>query len=113
MYKYTCSCGVNITYIGYSAQHLVRRAKEHISDCKSNKSAIKTHILNCNICIDETLKFQLDRFSVMCSNAYEAQIHEALLIKKQNPIINKQIYANWASFLLSVYQCFFKCAVIF
>ena len=49
----------------------------------------------------------------MRDNAYEAKIHEALQIKKQNPTINKQMYANGASFLLSVFQCFFKCAVIF
>ena len=42
VYKYTCSRDVNVTYIGYSAQHLITRAKEHISDSKSNKSAIKT-----------------------------------------------------------------------
>ena len=49
----------------------------------------------------------------MRNNAYEAKMYEALLIKKQNPTINKQIYANGASFLLSMYQCFLKCAVIF
>ena len=56
----------------------------------------------------------------MRNNAYEAKIHKALLIKKQNPTINKQIYANGASFLLSVYVCmfikslcFFECEVIF
>ena len=43
----------------------------------------------------------------MRNNAYEAKIHEALLIKKQNPTINKEIYANGASFSMSVYQCFF------
>ena len=49
----------------------------------------------------------------MRNNAYEAKMHEALLIKKQNPTINKPIYANRTSFLLNVYQCFFECAVIF
>ena len=112
MYKYTCSRDVNVTYVGYSARHLVR-AKKHISDCKSNKSETKNHILNCNSCLDENPKFQLDRFSVMCKNAYEAKIHEALQIKTPNPTINKQIYANGASFLLGVYQCFFVCAVMF
>ena len=38
-----------------------------------------------------------------CNSAYEAKINQALLIKKQNPTINKQMYANGASFLLSVY----------
>ena len=105
VYQYTCSRNVNITYIGYSAQHLITRAKEHISDCKSNKRAIKNHISNCNSCLEKNRKFQLDRISVTrkCNSAYEAKIHEALLIKKQNPVIKKQMYANGASFLLSVY----------
>ena len=67
MYKYTCSRDVNIpvTYVGYSARHLITRAKEHISDCKPNKKAVKNHILNCNTCLDENPKFQLDWFSIM------------------------------------------------
>ena len=64
VFKYTCSRDVNVTYIGYSARHLITTAKEHISDCKSNKSAIKNHILNCNSCLEKNRKFQLDRFSV-------------------------------------------------
>ena len=76
-----------------------------VSDCKSNNCAVKNHILNCNSCLDENPKFQLDLFSIMhqCNSAYEAKINQALLIKKQNPTINKQMYANGASFLLSVY----------
>ena len=101
---------MSVTYVGYSARLLITRAKEHISDCKSNKSVIKNHILNCNNCLDEDPKFQVDQFSIMrkCNSAYEAKIHEALLIKKQNPTINKQMYANGTSFLLSVYYFFFE-----
>ena len=62
---------------GYSARHLVKRAKEHISDCKSNKSASKNQILNCNSCLDENPKFQLDRFILMPNNAYEAKMLKA------------------------------------
>ena len=95
VYKYTCSRDVNVTYVpvGYSARHWITRAKEHISDCKSNKTVIKNHILNCNSCLNENSKFKLDRFSIMrkSNSAYEAKIHEALLIKKQNPTINKQL----------------------
>ena len=60
---------------------------------------------NCNSCLDENSKFQLDRFSIMrkCNSAYEAKMHDALLIKKQNSTINKQMHANGISFLLSVY----------
>ena len=46
-----------------------------------------------------------------CNDANEAKMHEALLIKKQNPTVNKQMYANGAFFLFSVH--FLKCALIF
>ena len=94
--KYTSLCDVNVTYIGYSDRHLITRAKEHISDFKSNKNSIKNRILNCNSCLDKNPKFQLDRFSVMrkCKSVYEWKIHEAILIKKQNLTINKQIKSN-------------------
>ena len=34
---------------------------------------------------------------------YEAKIHEALLIKRHSPSLNKQCYASGASFLLNIY----------
>ena len=34
---------------------------------------------------------------------YETKIQEALLIKKLNPKVNKQLYAKGASFLLSIF----------
>ena len=34
----------NLHTVGYSARHLITKAKEHTSDCKSSKRAIKDHI---------------------------------------------------------------------
>ena len=34
---------------------------------------------------------------------YETKIQEALLIKKLNPKVNKQLYSKGASFLLSIF----------
>ena len=38
-----------------------------------------------------------------CQTSYEAKIHEALVIKRSNPVLNKQLYANGASFLLNLF----------
>ena len=45
------------------------------------------------------------RFSVIkkCSSDYDCKIHEALLIKKHQPKLNKQLYENGSSFLLQLF----------
>ena len=43
---------MNLTYYGMSTLHLITRVREHL-DCNSiQRSAIKDHILSCNICSD-------------------------------------------------------------
>ena len=104
VYKFTRSRDVSTTYTGTSSRHMSVRIKEHLSDSASNKSAVKEHIQNCSSCSQEQ-KQDLNSFTVIrkCNTAYEAKIQEALLIKKQNPKLNKQLYANGASFLLNIY----------
>ena len=38
-----------------------------------------------------------------CQTSYEAKIHEAFVIKRSNPVLNKQLYANEVPFLLNVF----------
>ena len=47
----------------------------------------------------------IHRFSVIkkCFSDYDCKIHEALLIKKPQPILNKQLYENGSSFLLQLF----------
>ena len=42
-----------------------------------------------------------------CNSAYDAKIHEALPIKKQNPTINKQMYANGTFFFIECVSILF------
>ena len=44
VYKFTCSCDTNLTYIGMSSRHLITRVKEHLNLVDLRKSAIKDHI---------------------------------------------------------------------
>ena len=46
VFKFTCSCDTNLTYIGMSSRHLITRVKEHLNLADSRKSAIKDHILS-------------------------------------------------------------------
>ena len=47
----------------------------------------------------------IHRFNVIikCSLDYDCKIHEALLIKKHQPKLNKQLYENGSSFLLQLF----------
>ena len=38
-----------------------------------------------------------------CNTGFEAKIQEALLIKKFNPTLNRQLYSCGSSFLLNAY----------
>ena len=100
VYKFTCLCDTNLTYIGMS---LITRVKEHLNLADSRKSAIKDHMLSCPIC--SNLQYNINSFTILkkCNLDYEAKIHEALLIKPHTPSINKLCYASGALFLLNIY----------
>ena len=102
-YKFICSFDVNVTYIGTSSRHLSIRAGEHLNVSGSGKSAIKDHIRKCSSC--KTQPNNMKQFKIIrkCQTSYEAKIHEAVVIKRRNLVLNKQLYANGASFLLNVF----------
>ena len=84
-----------------SLRHLSTRAKEHLNLADRRKSAIKDHLYSCDICSNN---LDMDSFTILkkCNSEYETKIHEALLIKKRGPKLNKQVYASGASFLRKV-----------
>ena len=103
IYEFTCSCDANLTYIGMSTRHLSIRAKEHLDFNSQVSSAIKNHIMCCNVC--SSVKLNLNSFKIIkkCKSEFHTKIHEALFIKKRNPGLNRQLYANGSSFLLNVF----------
>ena len=71
---------------------------------KTTKLAIRDYIETCQNCkLNNT---DLISFKVLriCDSEYATKIREALLIKKHNPQLNKQFYANDSFFLLNVYR---------
>ena len=103
IYEFTCSCDANLTYIGMSTRHLSTRAEEHLDFNSQVSSAIKNHIMCCNVC--SSVKLNLNSFKIIkkCKSEFHTKIHEALFIKKRNPGLNRQLYANGSSFLLNVF----------
>ena len=85
-----------------TTRHLGTRIQEHLHH-KTIKSAIREHFEICQNCkLNNT---NLNSFEVLrtCNSEYATKILEALLIKKHNPQLNRQLYANGSSFLLNVY----------
>ena len=89
VYKFICSRDVNVTYMSTSARHLSLRAGEHLNVSRSGKSAIREHIRKCSSC--KTQPNNMKQFEIIrkCQTSYEAKIHEALVIKRSNPVLNK------------------------
>ena len=102
VYKFTCSCDANNTYIGMTTRHIETRVIEHLHS-KNKKSAIHDHIKDCKTCLET--KYDLNNFQILrqCTTKYETKIQEALLIKKHNRNLNAQLYGGGSSILLNVF----------
>ena len=106
VYCFSCPCNAGLIYIGKSIHHVLKRAKEHLNLGSSVKSKIKEHIIECNFCNKKDTDSLMYHFVVIkkCSSDYDCKIHEALLIKKHQPKLNKQLYENGSSFLLQLFK---------
>ena len=96
VYKYTCG-RCNSTYYGEMDGHLKVRSGEHIGISPSplalkktkpsKESAIRDHLLNCNNISS------FEEFNILANGYYKfvLKIKESLLIKRDRPILNKNI----------------------
>ena len=84
-----------------TTHHLRVRVREHLHS--KDRSAVGKHIDNCNACLEKPI--DVNDFKIMraCGTEYNSKIQETLLIKKCNPKLNSQLYANGLSFLLNVF----------
>ena len=103
LYKFECLSDSDTTYIGKTERHIVTRAKEHLTPKETNPSAVTSHIFSCESCKNGQLS--VDNFSIVkqCRNDYRCKIHEALHIKKCNPVLNRQRHNKGQSYLLRVF----------
>jgi len=83
--------------IGMTTRHLGIRVQEHLHH-KTLKFPIKDHIDSFDTCKVKNLDINSFKVIRSCNTKYETKIQEALLIKKHNPQLNMQVYANGSSF---------------
>ena len=77
----------DIRYIGYTSRLLIERTNEHFR----GNTAISDHIASCVKCKHERLTVHNFKVLKECNNKLETAISEAILIKKYNPSLNKQL----------------------
>ena len=104
VYKFTCRQDADVSYIGETKRHLITRVKEHLAlNNFTNKSQIKSHLRsNCNEC---KLNSSIDSFKVLkrCRSHFDVVIHEALIIRRNNPQLNKQLFNNGSLYTLRIF----------
>ena len=104
IYKFTCQGDPGVSYIGETKRHLITRMKEHLAINNSYRnSEVKTHIINCQTCCNNV---KYDSFKVIkkCQNSFNVLIHEALLIRRHSPSLNKQLFFNGSLFTLKIFS---------
>ena len=103
VYKFSCPCDTALSYIGYTTRHLITRAHEHLNLNSIAKSAVKDHMYSCSHCSKTGLSVSNFEVIKKCNTGFEAKIQEALLIKKFNSTLNRQLYSSGSSYLLNIY----------
>ena len=101
VYKLNCSCDADLSYIDMTTRHLSVRVGEHLHS--KTRSAVGKHIDNCHVCKEKPVGANDFKILRACSTEYNTKFLEALLIKKCNPKLNSQLYANGLSFLLNAF----------
>ena len=105
VYHYKCmndSC--SDSYVGYTTRHLFERCNEHLNIQTKAHSAIKDHVRQCTAC--QCLCPDYTDFEILrrCRNTTDCKFFEALAIKRLQPTLNKQMFANGASKILHVWK---------
>ena len=114
LYQCLCSFATNLSNVvltlGMFAT-LETRAREHLNQADNTKSAIKDHLYDCGKCsaMSYSVPFKVVR---KCVTEYDTEIQEALLIKKLNPKLSKQLYAKGPYFYLVFFSYILVCIIV-
>lgn len=99
IYKFTGSCDRNISYIGKTKRHLAIRAEEHFS----KRSAILDHLNTCQKCKNSVSVEKNFSILTTAQNEFDLSVKEALKIKQNRPVLNRQLANDGSSYLLKIF----------
>ena len=107
VYKFSCRGDPTIFYIGESARHIGIRASEHLRITEGPLSAVGSHIKECDECRTHLQNGNITYrdFEIIKSgyNKFDIEVAEALLIKRHNPSLNKQLFRSGSSFTCRIF----------
>ena len=95
VYKFTCSC-CSITYYGESERHFFVRASEHLGMTpltrKRVKNAKKLAVFHHILLNGHDASFEDFTILLKESNRFKLHLKESLLIKRDKPKLNRNVY---------------------
>ena len=99
VYKFTCSSDSSIDYIGYTKRNLLERVKDHLR----GNTAVSDHVSTCSGC--STNGVSINNFEILkrCRSEYDTKVYEAMLIKRKDPALNRQLVKPRQGFTLGVF----------
>ena len=100
VYLFQCPGDPANQYVGYTNRTLRERVSEHLRP----GTAVHDHIATCDSCLNKGVT--IADFSVLkqCRNKNDTAIHEALWIKKLNPVLNRNLKKPGWTFNLQVFN---------
>ena len=105
VYKFTCLGDPNTAYIGLCNRFVIERVREHLALKRKQLTAVGKHIKGCVACQQAELSIKDFQIVKKCRTEFDTKIFEALYIKKFNPTINRQMFANrGASFTINIFD---------
>ena len=100
VYEYKCTKDESILYIGFTSRLLIERVKEYLR----GRTAVSDRIINCNNCKNEQLSVHNFKVLKECKNKFETLISEEIVIKRYNPILNKQLTKLGITYTLRIFD---------
>ena len=93
---------MKVTFIGTSARHSSIKAGEHLNISRSGTSTINKHIRKCSLCQSQPNSIKQLVITRKCQISYEAENHEALMIKRVIPCCATTIFKRSVIFYLRI-----------
>ena len=87
VYSFKCLRDSGIQYIGYTNRALKVRIDEHLR----GGTRVSDHIAQCKACNDGGVNHKNFTILKKCRTKWDTAVYEAILIKRYNPILNKQL----------------------
>ena len=107
VYKFSCQGDPDNFYVGETKRHIGVRAAEHLQT-EGLRSAVGDHVKDCEDCNgclrDGTLSYRNFEVLRRGNSKFDIEIQEALLIKKLNPSMNRQLFRSGSAATLRIFD---------